>query len=150
MKTCRDVMTRQVVFGIPEDTVDKIARMMKANDIGPIPIVKDEVTRKLVGIVTDRDLVVNVLAQGRDPYKTRAAEVMTANVVTCQEGDSLDKALNAMSAYQVRRIPVVNSSEQIVGIISQADIATRAETPVKTAEVVQEISKPEAAGAGRR
>src|SRR5260221_7016265 len=118
MKTCREVMTRQVVFGIPEDTVDKIARMMKANDIGPIPIVKDDVTRKLVGIVTDRDLVVNVLAEGRDPHKTRAAEIMTANVVTCRESDSLDKALTAMSAYQVHRIPVVNTSEQIVGITS--------------------------------
>ena len=120
MKTCREVMTRQVVFGIPEDTVDKIARMMKANDIGPIPIVKDDVTRKLVGIVTDRDLVVNVLAQGRDPHKTRAAQVMTANVVTCQENDSLDKAYKALSLGP--SAVIVRAAGKPVGVITKSDI----------------------------
>jgi CBS domain-containing protein len=148
MKTCSAVMTREVIYCLPDETVDRVARLMKDNDIGPIPIVQDVNSKKLVGMVTDRDLVVRVLAEGRDAQHTRVEEVMTGEPIACRESDSLDKALNAMANHQVRRIPVVNNNNQLVGIIAQADIATRGETPFKTAEVVEEISKPDTSSAG--
>ncbi len=142
MKTCGEVMTRDVVTCVPEETVDKVAQMMKDHDIGPIPVVQDAKSKRLVGIVTDRDLVMNVLAEGRDAQKTKVGDVMTRKLVTCREDDSLKAAIRAMEDHQVRRIPVVNGRDEIVGIIAQADIATEDIRPRKAAELVEEISKP--------
>ncbi len=149
MKTCSDVMTQDVIFAVPGETVDTVAKLMKNNDIGPIPIVQDANSKKLVGIVTDRDLVLKVLAEGRDARNTRIEEIMTKSLVTCRETDNLDVALKTMSANQVRRIPVVNKHNQIVGIIAQADVALLGQSPLKTGEIVEDISKPEIARTGR-
>jgi len=142
MTTCADVMTKNPVFSVPTETVDKVAQLMKREDIGPIPIVDNPDSKKLVGIVTDRDLAMKILAEGRDAKHTTVQEVMTRNPVTCSEGDDIKKALDAMTQHQVRRIPVVNKNNQVVGIIAQADIATRIDDPKTTGKVVEEISEP--------
>jgi CBS domain-containing protein len=142
MTKCVEVMTKNPVFAVATDTVDKVAQLMKKEDVGPIPVVDKKDSKKLIGIVTDRDLAMKIVAEGRDPKKTRVEEVMTRNPVTCREDDDLKKALDAMTHHQVRRIPVVNDKGQIVGIIAQADIATRVEDPRTTARVVEQISKP--------
>jgi len=141
MKKCSEVMTKNTVCCLPNDTVSKVAQLMKSEDIGPVPIIENEQTRKLVGIVTDRDLAVKVVAEGRDPKSTKAEQVMTINVVTCRAEDDLQKALDAMSSHKLRRILVVDKNEGVVGIIAQADVATRGDQPEKTAAVVREISK---------
>lgn len=141
MTTCSDVMTRNPVCALPHDTVADVARLMKTEDIGPVPIVQDQDTRKLLGIVTDRDLAIKVVGDGLDPNTTRVSDVMSTDVVTCREDDNIETALDAMSRYQLRRIPVVNDANSLVGIIAQADVATRMNEPEKTAEVVKEISE---------
>jgi CBS domain-containing protein len=141
MKKCNEVMTKNPVCCLPNDAVSKLAELMKNKDIGSVPIIENEQTKKLVGIVTDRDLAVKIVAEGRNPKSTKAEEVMTRNVVTCRAEDDLQKALDAMSGHKLRRIPVVDNNDGIVGIIAQADVATRGDQPEKTAAVVREISQ---------
>ncbi len=141
MKKCSEVMTKNPVCCLPNDTVSKVAQLMKGKDFGSVPIVENEQTKKLVGIVTDRDLALKIVAEGRDPKSTQAEEVMTRQIVTCRAEDDLQKALDAMSEHKLRRIPVVDNNNGIVGIIAQADVATRVDQPEKTAAVVRGISQ---------
>ena len=141
MKKCNEVMTKNVVYSLPTDMVIKAAELMKSENIGPILVVENEHTMKLVGIVTDRDLALKVVAEGRDARSTTVESVMTRKVVTCRADDDLQKALDAMATHQLRRIPVVDNDNKILGIIAQADVATRVDQPEKTAEMVKEISQ---------
>lgn len=142
MNTCAEVMTRNPVSCLPSDTAYRAATLMKGENVGPIPVVESHETNRLIGIVTDRDLTLQVIAEGRDPKSTRIEGVMTRHPVTCTPEDSLQKAFAAMEDHQVRRIPVVDNENRIVGIISQADVATRIGAPRKTAEVVEKVSRP--------
>ena len=141
MKKCNEVMTKNPLCCLPEDLVTKAAGLMKSENIGSIPVVENEQTRKLVGIVTDRDLTLKIVAEGLVAKSTKVEAVMTRMVVTCRAEDDLQKALDAMSEHQLRRIPVVDGDNKIVGIIAQADVATRVDQPQKTAEMVKEISQ---------
>lgn len=141
MTTCSDVMTRNPVCAQPDDTVASVAQLMKEKDIGPVPIVQDKISKKLLGIVTDRDLAIKVVAEERDPKTTTVKEVMTKDVVTCRDTDNIESTLDAMSEHQLRRILVVDKNNLLVGIIAQADVATRMDEPEKTGEVVKEISQ---------
>lgn len=141
METCSDVMTGNPICALPKDTVVMVAQIMKERDIGPVPVVKDKLSRKLIGIVTDRDLAMKVVATGHDPNDILVEDVMTKDVVTCREDDDVQAALNAMAKHQLRRIPVVDVNDSLVGIIAQADVATRMDEPEKTGEVVKEISQ---------
>ena len=114
---------------------------MKSKDIGGVPIIENEQTKKLIGIVTDRDLALKIVAGGRDPKSMKAEEVMTRKVVTCRAEDDLQKALDAMSEHKLRRIPVVDNNNGIVGIIAQADVATRMGSAHAAGEVVQQVSQ---------
>lgn len=143
---CKEIMTKDPVCCLPDDEVQKAAKLMKDEDVGVIPIIEDEDTKTLLGIVTDRDLALRVVAEGRDIAVTRIKDVMTTGAVSCRPDDDLQKALDAMEENQVRRIPVVDHNQTIVGIIAQADVATRLSEPKKTAEVVEEISKAQAVG----
>src|SRR5205823_12248764 len=91
---------------------------------------------------TDGDLALKVIGEGRDPKTTKAEDVMTRTPVACRGEDDLQRALASMQKNQVRRIPVVDENQELIGIIAQADIATRGGQPGRTAEVVQEISRP--------
>ncbi|HSB90817.1 MAG TPA: CBS domain-containing protein [Anaerolineales bacterium] len=144
MKQCGELMTKDPVCSMPDHMVAEAAKLMKRENIGPIPVIENEQTRKLVGIVTDRDLALKIVAEGRDPKSTKVEAVMTRKVVTCHAEDDVQKALDAMSEHQLRRIPVVDNDNRILGIISQADVATRVNQPEKTAAVVKGISRSSA------
>jgi CBS domain-containing protein len=141
MKKCDEVMTKNPVCCMPNDTVAKAAQLMKRENIGSIPVIENEQTKMLVGIVTDRDLALKIVAEGRDAKSTKVEAVMTRKVVTCHAEDDLQKALDAMSGHQLRRIPVVDNDNKILGIIAQADVARRVNQPEKTAEMVKQISQ---------
>jgi CBS domain-containing protein len=134
-------MTEDLVYCMPDDTVTEVARLMKKEDIGPVLIVDNERSSTLVGIVTDRDLVLKVIAEGLDPKTTKVNDVMSKKLVTCYADDDVEQAMNAMAQFQLRRIPVVGDNMKLIGIISQADVATRVGEPGRTAEVVREISE---------
>ena len=136
MTHVRDVMTVGPTAVSPTTPVREAARLMSKEDVGPLPVVEEE---KLVGIVTDRDLVLRVLAQDRSPESTTVGEVATKELVTVKPDDELDRALQLMAHNQIRRIPVVEN-ERLVGILAQADVARETE-PKKTGEVVEEISR---------
>lgn len=137
-----DIMTKDLVYSRPSDMVSDVAQLMKDEDIGPVLIVDDSNDgKRLVGIVTDCDLAIKVVGEGRDPQNTRVEDVMTESLVTVRASDDVQSAMQAMAQNQLRRIPVVDDSGQLVGIISQADVATRLNEPQSTAEVVKEISR---------
>jgi len=143
---CEELMTKDPVCCVPGDTVQKAAELMRAENIGPIPVVLDNESKTLVGILTDRDLALRVVAEARDVNTTTVNDVMTTGTVSCRDDDDLREALYAMEQYQIRRIPVVDKNERIIGIIAQADVATRLQSTAHTAEIVEEISKSRAAG----
>jgi CBS domain-containing protein len=136
MGTIRDVMTSNPTSCEPSSTVLDAAKVMAQEDVGPVPVVEGG---RVVGIVTDRDLVVRVLAEGRDPSSTTLGEILSSDLVTVQPDSDLNEALQLMAQSQVRRLPVVEG-EQLVGIVAQADVARAAEEE-QTGEVVQQISQ---------
>jgi CBS domain-containing protein len=138
---CSEVMTKDPSCCLPTDTVFDAAQLMKSEDVGPIPIVNDKQAKKLAGIVTDRDLALKVVAEGLDPKQTKIEEVMTTGVQTCGPDDDVSDVLQLMEQHHVRRVPIVNDQDCLVGIIAQADVATRIDQADKTHEVVEEISR---------
>jgi CBS domain-containing protein len=132
----KEVMTSNVRACEPNATAQEAAKLMAKEDIGPIPVVEDG---RLVGLVTDRDLVVRVLAEGRDPRSTKVGEIASRDLVTVSPDEDLDEALQLLAQHQVRRLPVVDG-DRLVGIVAQADIA-RLGKDKKTGEVVEEISR---------
>jgi len=137
---CREIMTKDPECCLPSDSVMKAAQLMKSEDVGPIPIVDDKEGKKLTGIVTDRDLAIKVVAEARDPKTTSIEEVMSEGLVTCRENDDVQTVLKLMQDNQIRRIPVVDKKDQLVGIIAQADVATRLGRTGATGKVVEQIS----------
>jgi hypothetical protein len=117
------------------------AQIMLREDVGPVPVVDGNESKRLVGIVTDRDLAMKVVAEGRDAYGTRVDQVMTSNPVTCQEDWDVMQAVKTMADHQVRRIPIVDSNGRLTGIVAQADVARTADEE-QVGEMVEEISQP--------
>ncbi len=144
MKKSNEVMTKNPVCCLPTDMVAEAVKLMKSENIGSIPVIEDKQTQKLIGILTDRDLALKFVAEGRDARSTKVDLVMTRKVVTCRADDDLQKTLDAMAEHQLRRIPVVDNDNKLIGIIAQADVATRANRPEKTAAMVREISRSNA------
>jgi CBS domain-containing protein len=140
MKRCYEVMTENPVSCLISDTVERAARLMQLEDIGAVPVVENYENKRLIGIVTDRDLALRVVGAGQNFKDLRVKDVMTPNPVTCYPSDDLDTARETMLQHQVRRLPAVNEDGQLVGIIAQADLATRVRDQQKTAEFLQEIS----------
>jgi CBS domain-containing protein len=142
MAKCRDVMTKDPVCCEPGDTVTGVAEVMKAQDVGSVPVVDSRSSRHLMGIVTDRDLVVKVLAERRTVDGATVRDAMTANPSCCREDDDVERAMEAMKDRQVRRMPIVDSGGRLTGIIAQADVATRVQKDSKTGDLVEAISEP--------
>jgi len=135
-------MTENPVCCLGSDSVSSVAQQMQIHDIGAMPVVADQQTKKLIGIVTDRDMAMRVVGADRETKGTWVADVMTPNPVACHADDNIDLAIDAMSLHKVRRIPTIDDYGQLVGIIAQADVATRLHDTHKTADVVTEISQP--------
>ena len=138
----KELMTQDPATLGPNATIGEAATLMKQEDCGSIPIVDDG---RLVGIVTDRDIVVRAIAAGREPKRTRISEIMSADPITVRPDDSVDDAEQAMRERQVRRLPVVEDG-RLVGIIVTAQLA-RNESERETGETIKDISEP-ASGRG--
>ena len=136
MGSIKDLMTSNPTTCEPSATVADVAKVMAQEDVGPVPIVEGE---RLVGLVTDRDIVVRVVAEGKDPSTTTIRDVASSDLTTVTPDTDLQEALDLMSASQVRRLPVVENGT-LVGIVAQADVA-RAADEERTGEVVQDISR---------
>jgi len=144
MQICKDVMTRELVYCEPGDPVTRAAELMRAHDIGSLPVVESRASGRLIGIVTDRDLVVKVVAGTRPVDAAMVRDAMTPNPWSCRAEDALDNALSIMAERQVRRLPVVDTEGRLLGIIAQADVATRLKADRQTGELVEAISEPSA------
>ena len=144
---CADIMTKDPSCCVPTDTAATVAKTMKRENVGSIPVCESRNSRKLIGIVTDRDLALHVVAEARDAAGTLVKDVMSIEPFACNPQDDLQEALDVMQSRQVRRIPVVDSRGQLLGIIAQADVATRGDQPEKTAQTVEQISQPSTARA---
>lgn len=137
----REVMTSNPVCCLPQDTAQTAARMMCESNVGSIPIVSDRQSRKLAGIITDRDICCTVVAQGLDPVSTPLSEHMHRKPVSCRPSDSIESCAQSMQKHQVRRIPVVDEQGCVVGIVAQADVALKLGSP-QVSRTVTEISRP--------
>ena len=137
-KTARDVMTADPACYTPNTTLDQVAKMMVQNDCGEIPVI--DVDDRPIGVVTDRDIVCRVVAEGKNPIAYTAETCMSEPVVTVRPDDPLDKVVATMEEHQIRRIPVADERGCCAGIISQADIA-RAEPLSEVGELVREVSQ---------
>ena len=140
MAKCGEVMTRDPVSCEPDEAITRVAEIMKREDVGAVPVIETKASRRLVGIITDRDIVVKAVAVGRDP-KSSVREAMTADPVTCREDEDVSEAVSRMAERQVRRVPVVDGQGRLCGIIAQADIATRVHQDKTTGELVEAISE---------
>jgi CBS domain-containing protein len=131
-----DVMTQRPRAVTPQTPLNEVAQVMESDDVGAVPLVEGD---RLVGIVTDRDIVVRAIAKGKDPKGMPASEVSSRELVTVHPDDDLSDALELMARHQVRRLAVTDD-ERLVGVVSQADVALQAKDK-KTGEVVESISR---------
>ena len=155
---CRDIMTRDVTVAARATTLEEVARMMRDEDTGVIPVVEpgettsDSITEvqrvpartqangRLVGLITDRDIVIRALAEGQDARAVTAESVMTTDLHTVRPNDRVIEAIRKMGDKQVRRLPVVDREGNLRGIISMADIALETEADRELGEALEEIS----------
>ena len=136
-KSIREAMTSNPCSIDADKSVAYAAKMLRDEDVGIAPVVEGD---RLVGVLTDRDVAVRVVAEGLDPEKVKVSEVASRDVVTLDPQQDLDEALRLMARHQVRRLPVVEEDGRLVGILAQADVARHAD-PERTGEVVEEISE---------
>jgi CBS domain-containing protein len=135
-------MTQDPICCLSGESVERAAQLMLAEDVGSIPIIDDAQSRRLIGILTDRDIALRIVAESRGAAQTTVREVMTKAPICCDSDDDVQRVLDTMASSQVRRVPIVDSHHRVLGIIAQGDIATRIDQPDKTARVVREISLP--------
>ncbi len=133
----RDVMTPNPVCVSEGDTIREAARIMAREDTGVVPVVDG---KRVVGMITDRDIVVRLVAEGKDPANAQVNEAMTKNVRAVKENDTINDALGVMSSSQVRRVPVVNDHNEIVGIVSMKDLADTGNQEGKIGKAMENIS----------
>ena len=133
---CREIMTSSVRTALPDTPLREVAAMMRDGDVGSLPVVH---SGKLVGIVTDRDIVVRAIAEGKEA-SAPVSEAMTTEIYAVRPDDFVFEAIRMMGDKQVRRVPVVGESGELAGIISMADIALEMEDEREIAETLEEIS----------
>jgi CBS domain-containing protein len=157
---CRDIMTRDLAVATRDTAVVEVALMMKQEDTGVIPVVEYDVTPgngrsendrqsngrnysrgKLLGLITDRDIVIRCVAEGKDCTQARAQDIMTVDVYTAHPNDRVVDVIRKMGQKQVRRIPVCNENGYLVGMISMADVAVETREDQELADALEEISK---------
>ena len=134
----QDVMTAEVSFVRPDTPILEIARKMRDGDIGATPVVEDE---RLVGMVTDRDVVVRIIAEGGDIRTKTARDAMSPGILYCFVDESVEAVLENMGDQQIRRLPVVDREKRLVGVVSLGDLALSGKRKA-AGEALQEISQP--------
>ena len=135
----RDIMTQNPRVVTPETPVQEAARLMKTEDTGVLPVVDAESSRRLVGVITDRDIAIRVVADGMSSAQVRDA--MSTNPKSCRPDDNVKDVLQAMSDSQIRRIPIVDDGGAVVGIVSQADVVLEADGR-RVEKTIEKISQP--------
>jgi CBS domain-containing protein len=135
----KDILTKDPQVIGPEALICEAGKLMKQHDIGMLPVCDGE---RLVGAITDRDLAVRAIAEGRDPLKTKVRDVMTPGIFWCFEDQSLEEAAELMEEKQIRRIAVVNGNKRLVGIASLGDFAVRSKDDRLTEELLECVSQP--------
>jgi CBS domain-containing protein len=136
-KHVKDAMTSEVKTTTPSQSLTDAAKLMKEEDVGSVPVVDGD---RLVGLLTDRDIVVRGIADGSDPNAVQVGAIASRDVVTVRPDDDLDEALRLMAQHQVRRLPVVDDGH-LVGVVATADVALEAKEK-DVGHVVEEISRP--------
>ncbi|HJU12663.1 MAG TPA: CBS domain-containing protein [Candidatus Binataceae bacterium] len=136
-----EIMTSAVECCTPSDTAHKAAEFMREADAGVIPVIVSKDDPTVIGVVTDRDLCMDVVARGRHPDEVKVNECMTRNVVMCRPEDEVERAADLMAEKQIRRMPVVNDKGAILGIVSLADVARSSRSASEIGEAVHDISE---------
>ena len=134
-----EVMTKSVETVRPDQTLQEAASRMKSLDVGPMPVTDNN---RLVGMLTDRDIVVRAVAEGKDARTTKVRDAMTPDVVCCKEDDDVKDAARTMKDRQIRRLVVVDGQQRVAGIVSLGDIAVDTSDEKMSGRVLEEVSKP--------
>ena len=138
----QDIMSRNPTSVTPETPLAEAARLMKQENIGVVPVVESEGSRRLVGLITDRDIAIRAVAEGRDGTTTSVGHIMTSEIRSASPDDSVNDVMALMGREQVRRVPIVDDRGALVGIIAQADIVLEAKDDRKAEKTVEKISQP--------
>ena len=138
MKIC-DILTKDPQVVRPDAMISEAAKMMKQHDIGMLPVCDGH---RLVGSITDRDLAIRAIAEGRNPLSTKVSDIMTPNVFWCYDDQDLEEAAQIMEEKQIRRLPIVNREKRLVGIVSLGDFALRSQNDRLAEEVLECVSEP--------
>jgi len=137
----KQIMTQNPACCTPDSTLPEVARMMRENDCGLIPVVNSMSDMKPVGTITDRDITIRTLADNRDPMSLKASDVMTADIATVTPETSLEECFDVMENHEIRRVLVVDSWGKCCGIVAQADIVQSGVNPIRANRVIREISE---------
>ncbi len=135
----QDIMTKNPRVVTPDTPVQEAARLMQSEDTGILPVVENENSRRLLGVVTDRDITIRIVAEGKSQGQVRDA--MSEGVKTCRPDEDAQQVMRIMADQQVRRIPIVDEQGAIVGIVSQADIVRQGDDQ-KAEQTIEAISQP--------
>lgn len=135
----KEMMTRNVEVVRPNASIQDAASKMKSLDIGSLPVCDGS---KIHGMITDRDIVIRAVAEGRDSTQTKVADVLTDNLIYCFEDQSVQEAADAMQQYQIRRLPIVNRDKELVGIISLGDLAVDTDNAKLAGATLVDVSQP--------
>ena len=138
----QDVMTPNPMCCMPEDAATRAARIMRELNVGIVPVVKSPTDRRLVGVVTDRDLCLGVVSMDQHPQTVPVQQCMTTNMIACQPGEDIQRAADLMKEHQVRRIPVINPHGILCGMVSNLSSNTTHHLLKKVTEPTAHASKP--------
>lgn len=137
----REIMTANPESVTPADCVETAARVMRDADVGIVPVVDDDEHRRLRGVITDRDIAVRCVAEGRTG-ECSVRDLMSDDLVTARPDDDVRLVMDRMKAEQLRRIPIVDDNNRLIGIVAQADLALEGATERAVGDVVERISQP--------
>jgi CBS domain-containing protein len=137
--TLKDVMTPDVEVIAPEATLQQAAVKMRRLNIGPLPVCDGD---QLVGMLTDRDITVRAVAEGCDPTTTTVREAMTPDLAYCFEDQTVEDAVQMMERYQIRRLPILNRTKRLVGMVSLGDLAASSGNERRVGETLKQVSEP--------
>lgn len=136
---CKEIMTKDIQACHPDNTVKEAVQLMKKINCGVMPVVDNN--NVLKGIVTDRDIVFYTVLNDKEPDETFLSEFMSTKLITCHADDNLDDAIHKMSKHQVRRVPIVDDSYKLIGLISLGDVAVKSGEEHETFEALEHISE---------
>ena len=140
MKKVQDVMSKNPICCTANQTAQEVAKALRDQNIGSVPVVDDQQSLRLEGVVTDRDPCCTVIADGKDPKTITVRDAMTTNPIACKTHDSLENCLKLMQQHKIRRVPIVDDQNRVIGIVAQADISVAAE-PDKVHKTLSDISQ---------